>query len=213
MRKAQNFVQALKTKARTFTIKTIFALPEIFQGAERNWTCLIDICAMRTRAAAFSLLALLLLQVAGMWFIYSTALVLHKEVKFMRLSNESNWISLTLSHECFHAGLLGEDELYYEGQYFDLVAYHKTNEAVHITAVKDNEENTLKRTLASVQSEGTGWSALAHYAYNLSLSPFILTPILANDPIHVVATLVHGSFLIDPCSNHCRIPPDNPPNV
>jgi hypothetical protein len=45
MRKAQNFVQALKTKARTFTIKTIFALPELFQGPERKWTCLIDICA------------------------------------------------------------------------------------------------------------------------------------------------------------------------
>lgn len=187
--------------------------PGIYIALEEHEHVLLIFAAMRTRGAAYSLLALFLLQVAGMWFIYTTALLVHKEVKFMRLSNESNWISLTLTHQSFSAALQDEDELYFEGQYFDLVNYYKTNETVHIIAVKDNDENTLQRTLAGVQSERTGWSALAHYAYNLSLSPFILTPILANDPIRVVATLVHGSFLIDPCSNHCRTPPDNPPNV
>ena len=134
---------------------------------------------MRLRLVSYSCLLLLSMQIVGIWGIYSAGLILHKQTKEMRLNNSNQWVEFVFTPEEYRKICSENGELMIEGRLYDLVKSEVTSTYAKITAIADVEEEILNATITQIQSNKHGWSNMAKYAVELSLSPFTLHPFLA----------------------------------
>lgn len=142
-------------------------------------------------------MALMLTQVAGMWFIYTTALFLHQELKAIRLSDCGKWEELNLTQDEFERSVKEEEELIVDGVFYDLVSVQHTPEGIRAIAVRDTGENKLQATLDSIQHDTNGWSALAHLAFEFSFSPFIIETASVSAAAIITQPLDHCAYYLD----------------
>ena len=167
---------------------------------------------MRRLPVAILLITLIFLQLGGMWMIYTTAIVMHRQQKALRLGDVSNRIELTLDASTYTACHIEENEICYRGMHYDVLSISLSNEVVRVLAVPDPAENKLHRTLENIRHQSTGWSALAHLATAFSQSIYIpSTPIeLELSPRGIEGLLVFpqvGSTLCRPYFPEYTHPP------
>jgi hypothetical protein len=128
---------------------------------------------MRRLPVAILLITIIFLQIGGMWMIYTTAIVLHRQQKALRLGDVSKRVELTLDASTYAACLIEENEICYRGMHYDVLSISLSNEVVRVLAVPDPAENKLHRTLENIRHQSTGWSALAHLANDFSQCIYI----------------------------------------
>jgi hypothetical protein len=121
------------------------------------------------------------MQIVGIWGIYSAGLIIHKQTKEIRLTNSNEWVEFNFTPEEFREICIENGELIIEGRLYDLVKSEVTSTYAKITVIADVEEEILNATITQIQSNKHGWSDMAKYAVELSLSPFTLHPFLAFD--------------------------------
>jgi hypothetical protein len=146
---------------------------------------------MHVRSIAAILTLLVLSQIGGAWMVYTTALLVHKQNKESRLSDESKRVQIALPLSEYQSALVEEGEILFENRLYDVVSVLEIGEHVLITAVPDHAENKLKRTLSGLQNETTGWSEFANLASAFSITTFIQEP-----------TLTFNSISIEHIQNH-----------
>jgi hypothetical protein len=129
---------------------------------------------MRLRLSIVLLITLITLQVGGIWSIYSTALLLHKQSKCIRLADSNQWIEFGLTTEEFQLSTVEDGELLIDGQFYDVVDTSRIGNLVHVRVVRDAAEYKLTVIVKGVQQQNHGWSAVAKYASSLSISPYLI---------------------------------------
>ena len=122
---------------------------------------------------AITLIILISLQMGGMWMMYTTAIIMHRQQKALRLADVSKRGELTLDAATYAACLIEENEISYLGMHYDVLSTSFSNEEVRVLAVPDPAENKLHRTLENIRHQSSGWSALAHLATDFSQSIYI----------------------------------------
>ena len=122
---------------------------------------------------AITLIILISLQMGGMWMMYTTAIIMHRQQKALRLADVSKRVELTLDAATYAACLIEENEISYLGMHYDVLSTSFSNEEVRVLAVPDPAENKLHRTLENIRHQSSGWSALAHLATDFSQSIYI----------------------------------------
>jgi hypothetical protein len=115
---------------------------------------------------------LVICHIGAAWTLFSTAIWVHKQNKQSRLADKERWVEFILTAYEFDSQLVEEDEIEIEGQLYDIVSSQKSNGMVTITAVADQAENKMKRTLSGLQKEETGWSEVAKRAQLFSMAVF-----------------------------------------
>ncbi len=94
---------------------------------------------------------------------------------------------------------------------YDIVDYVISDDHAHVTAVKDEVEDTMHSTLQDLRRGSSDWTALVKYAYSLSLSNYIMHKLVEFSMIIPVNTYHHTFFYSAHNSvKHC-IPIDLPP--
>jgi cell division protein FtsL len=128
---------------------------------------------MNLRALTVLLIALILAQLGGVWMVYSTALVIHKQNKEHRLADQSKWQTFELSPEAIKLQLVKDDEIIIDGQLYDIVQISYQPTVVHVVATPDKAENKLKNSLSRLQSECGGWSDIANRVQTFAATSYI----------------------------------------
>jgi hypothetical protein len=72
----------------------------------------------------------------------------------------------------FESNLIEDDEIELDGMMYDIVFTEHVNGMIVLTAVADQAENKMKRTLNALQKEETGWSELTKRAQAFGMTVF-----------------------------------------
>lgn len=131
------------------------------------------LAAMFRKCAAYLMTILVISQIGAAWTVFSTARWIHKQNKQARLSDKSHWEEFHLSHAEYEASIVEEGEIEIQGQLYDVVSTRMQNGRYSITAVADNAENKLNKTLNGLHSDSTGWSEIAKQAQLFSTALFL----------------------------------------
>ena len=143
---------------------------------------------MNLRALTVLLIALILAQLGGVWMVYSTALVIHKQNKEHRLADQSKWQTFELSPEAIKLQLVKDDEIIIDGQLYDIVQISYQPTVVHVVATPDKAENKLKNSLSRLQSECGGWSDIAKRVQAFAAISYVPSQVLRLCPIEQFET-------------------------
>jgi hypothetical protein len=127
---------------------------------------------MLSRITAPFMLILMICQIGAAWTVFSTALWIHKQNKQARLSDEGHWEEFVISVADFESNLIEDDEIELDGMMYDIVFTEHVNGMIVLTAVADQAENKMKRTLNALQKEETGWSELTKRAQAFGMTVF-----------------------------------------
>lgn len=128
---------------------------------------------MRRLPVAIVLITLIFLQLGGVWMMYTTAIVIHRQQKALRLGDVSKRVELILDASTYATCLIEEDEICFKGMHYDVLSVSCSTDFVRVVAVPDPAENKLHRTLTNLRHQSTGWSRLAHLASVFSQSIYI----------------------------------------
>lgn len=151
----------------------MYPLLKDFRYFVNNRTQSASLQPMSRLPVAITLIILISLQMGGMWMIYTTAIIMHRQQKALRLADVSKRVELTLDASTYADCLIEENEISYLGMHYDVLSISFSNEEVRVLAVPDPAENKLHRTLENIRHQSSGWSALAHLVTDFSQSIYI----------------------------------------
>jgi hypothetical protein len=157
----------------------------------------------------------ILSQVGGIWVIYSTAIVIHRQNKELRINDTSKWITLVLTKEVYKkAKLESDDELMLSGVMFDIVSASEQDSLITIILVEDSAENKLKDTLSHIQQSNNGWSETAKMAASFGVSIYITPRATALELRSVQAILLEHATFYRACPTNDTVRSiDHPPSL
>ncbi len=151
----------------------MYPLLKDFRYFVNNRTQSASLQPMSRLPVAITLIILISLQMGGIWMIYTTAIIMHRQQKALRLADVSKRVELTLDASTYADCLIEENEISYLGMHYDVLSISFSNEEVRVLAVPDPAENKLHRTLENIRHQSSGWSALAHLVTDFSQSIYI----------------------------------------